>query len=292
MNEIYFSGFADEAGVDLETQIRATRELGWSNIEMRSVRVPGFEKANLHDIPDEAFEIVVRRLEEAAVRVNSLGSAIANGGKDIRKPFVECLQATRRAAPRAVRLGAEFVRVMSYPVGEPPGALEDERFRRLREITAIFADHGVQTVHENCANYGGMGWRHSLRLIENVPGLKLVFDTGNPVADRDYSVQPARDRQSSLEFFRHVRQHVVYIHIKDAVARPEGGAPIHVFPGGGQGQVREVLRELAAMGYSGGLSIEPHMGAGLPDISLSTEENSYRTYLEYGRRTMALVREF
>lgn len=291
MNTLYYTGFADEAGVDLETQIRATKELGWSRIEMRAVKVPGFEAANLHDIADAAFEALAARLDEAGVRVNSLGSAIANGGKDIRKPFDPCLGATRRAAPRAQRLGAEFVRIMSYPVGDPADLREEERFRRLREIVKIFAAHGVQAVHENCANYGGMGWRHSLRLVENVPGLKLVFDTGNTVADKDYSVEPPRSRQSSLEFFRQVRDHVVYVHIKDAIARPEGGPPDHVFPGEGQGEVREVLRELLAGGYSGGLSIEPHMGAGLPDSSLSKEENSYRTYVEYGRRLMDIVAE-
>lgn len=290
MNNLYYTGFADEAGVELESQIRATRELGWTHIEMRAVKIPGFETANLHDIPDAAFEVLINRLGEAGVKVNSLGSAIANGGRDIRKPFDSCLQAARRAAPRAQRLGAEFARVMSYPIGDPAELLEEERFHRLREIVKIFAAHGVQAVHENCANYGGMSGRHSLRLLENVPGLKLVFDTGNPVADRDYGVDPPRSRQSSLEFFRQVREHIVYVHIKDAIARTEGGA-VHVFPGEGQGEVREVLRELLTGGYAGGLSIEPHMGAGLPDPALSREENSYRTYVEYGRRLMNMVAE-
>ena len=58
----YYSGFADEAGFALETQIRATREIGWRNIEMRNVEVPGFPAANLHDISDEAFEVLVDTL--------------------------------------------------------------------------------------------------------------------------------------------------------------------------------------------------------------------------------------
>jgi len=48
----------------------------------------------------------------------------------------------------------------------------------------MFADAGLTALHENCMNYGGMGWQFTLKLLENVPGLKLVYDTGNPVAKR------------------------------------------------------------------------------------------------------------
>jgi hypothetical protein len=52
MTNMYLSGIADEAGASIDTQIRATKELGWKYIEARSVEVQGFEKANIHDIPD------------------------------------------------------------------------------------------------------------------------------------------------------------------------------------------------------------------------------------------------
>ena len=51
-------GISDEAGALMKIQIRATRELGWKYIEARSVEVPGFPKANIHDLPQEAFNIV------------------------------------------------------------------------------------------------------------------------------------------------------------------------------------------------------------------------------------------
>lgn len=43
-------------------------------------------------------------------------------------------------------------------------------------------------------------------------------------------------------------------------------------------------------GYKGGLSIEPHMGAGLIAPELTPEENARRTYVD-GRRLMRLVDE-
>lgn len=289
MPAIYYTGFADEAGQELETQIKATHELGWSAIEMRNVKVQGFEGGNLHDISDDAFDALVDQLAAAGVRVNSLGSAIANGAKSILNPFNYCQAAARRAAQRAPRLKAEFIRVMSYPVGDPSDLHEEERFRRLREIVAIFSGSGVTVVHENCGNYGGMGWTYSLRLLENVPGLKLAFDTGNTVHDLDYTKPAPHPRQSSWEFYRQVKSHVVYVHIKDAIWDSQTDKTTHVFPGEGQGDVKRILRDILEGGYSGGLSIEPHMGAAMKGPSLSPEENRYATYVEYGRRLMALV---
>lgn len=289
----YYSGFADEAGSALETQLQVTRELGWSAIEMRNVAVPGFPAANLHDLPEPAFEAVVTRLGETGVRVNSLGSTIGNWQTNIRQPFDADRDAARRAAPRARRLGAEFVRVMSYPVGpDPDDLLAEERFRRLREVVAIFADSGATVVHENCDNYGAMSAAHARRMLENVPGLKLVFDMGNCGGDADYTKPAPYPRQNAWEYYRGVRGHIAYVHIKDVNWNPAAGGKVHVFPGEGECHVREILADLRATGYAGALSIEPHMGAGLPaSLGLSREENARQTYVEYGRRLVGIVND-
>ena len=69
---MYLTGIADEAGAHIDAQIKATQELGWRTIEMRAVEVDGFPKANLHDLPDAAFEIVARKLEAAGLGVCSV----------------------------------------------------------------------------------------------------------------------------------------------------------------------------------------------------------------------------
>ena len=56
------TGIADEAGAPIDAQIAATQELGWQHIESARVEVPGFPKANFHDIPDAAFDVVVGKL--------------------------------------------------------------------------------------------------------------------------------------------------------------------------------------------------------------------------------------
>ena len=74
-------GIGDEAGGKLETQIRATKELGWKSIEMLGVEVEGFAKANLHEIPDAAFDIVEAKLKENGIGVYAFGSTIMNWQK-------------------------------------------------------------------------------------------------------------------------------------------------------------------------------------------------------------------
>ena len=65
------------------------------------------------------------------------------------------------------RLGTKLVRVMSFARledREPDDQMEEERFRRLRELTKMFLDQGMQPVHENCMNYGGGGGRTLLKM--------------------------------------------------------------------------------------------------------------------------------
>src|SRR5271154_5863147 len=112
------TGIGDEAGVGLEAQIKAAQELGWKYLEMRAVEVPGFAKANFHDIPDKAFDIAVQRLNEAGIGVYCFGSAIANWSKKITDPFDITREEVKRCIPRMQRLGAKFVRIMSFKPGD------------------------------------------------------------------------------------------------------------------------------------------------------------------------------
>ncbi len=291
---MYFTGFADEAAKDLAGQIAATRELGWSHIEARNV-----DGRNLHDLDDVAFDRVCDQLAAAGVQINCFGSAIANWAKSIDQPFETSLAEARRAIPRMQRLGTKLIRIMSFAVRKDAGGrvvedqAESERFRRLRELQRLFSDAGLVPVHENCMNYGGMGWSFTLRMLDQVPGLKLVFDTGNPTMSEDFSA-PAdpdgrRPKQSSWGFYRQVRDHVAYIHIKDGKIGPDG-KHIHTMPGEGDGDVRRILGDLVARGYDGGISIEPHIASVYHDPAvISPADAMLRSYLEYGRRVMAMV---
>jgi sugar phosphate isomerase/epimerase len=188
------------------------------------------------------------------------------------------------------RLGTKLIRIMSFALRDSEDQMEEERFRRLREITSLFLDAGIQPVHENCMNYGGMGWPFTLKLLEHVPGLKLVFDTGNPIMNADRSKPTPWPQQDPWEFYSHVRQHIVHVHVKDATWVVAERDVDYKFPGEGDAQVRRVLTDLLANGYDGGIAIEPHMAVVFHDDSVtSAPEAQYNLYIEYGRRLESLV---
>ena len=286
------TGIGDEAGVGLDTQIKAAQELGWKYLEMRAVEVPGFPKANFHDIPDKAFDIAVQRLSEAGIGVYCFGSAIANWSRKITDPFDITLDEVKRCIPRMQRLGTKFVRIMSFKPDNAEETTPPEVFRRIAEVTRMFRDAGLQPVHENCMNYGGMSWRHALQLLEHCPGLKWVFDTGNPVFNPDRSEPKPWPRQDAWEFWEHVRDHVEHIHIKDATYVPAKNDCDYNYPGEGQGRVRDILKDAFARGYDAGISIEPHVAVVFHDASVKAgEKQIYDSYIRYGRQLEAMIGE-
>ena len=284
------TGITDEAGALIDTQIKAVKELGWNTIEARSVEVEGFPKANLHDIADEAFDVVEEKLKNGGVGVYCFGSTIANWGKKIDDPFD--LSEVERAIPRMQRLGSQYVRIMSYAVREGEDQLEEERFHRLREITKRFLDAGITPVHENCMNYGGMSWQHALKLLENVPGLKWVFDTANPVFNDDRSKPEPMPKQDPWEFWTHLKEHTVHIHVKDAIWDDSKNDADYTLPGKGDGAVRRILSDALESGYDAGISIEPHLAVVFHDDSVkASDEEIYQSFIGYGKALMELLED-
>lgn len=297
---MFFAGIADEAGEPIDLQIKAIQALGWRHVELRKVSVDGHPAGMIHDIPETDFERVAGQIESAGLTVSCISSAIANWGKSVLAPFDSSLAEAERCLTRMKRLHCERVRIMSFQVIKdaagkalpPDQQHREERFRRLRQLQALFAAEGITVVHENCMNYGGMGWTMTQELVEAVPGLKLVFDTGNPVFAEDFTKPEPRPRQDALEFFRRVRDHVCYVHIKDGVWNPARQACDFCYPGEGEGQVRAILADLHASGYQGGVSIEPHLGAVFHEANRAQAdaERRFAIFVEYGKRLQSIAR--
>jgi sugar phosphate isomerase/epimerase len=287
-SDLKLTGFADEAGRDLDAQIRATKTLGWSAISCRMV-----DGVNLHELPQEKFDAVADRLDAEGIQVPEFGSLIANWGKKISSDFEITLAEIGRAIPRMKRLGTKLIRVMSYaqePWGEDQQ--EPERFRRLREIVKRFEDEGLTAVHENCMNWGGFSAEHTLRLVDEVPGLKLVFDTGNPLFQRDRSKGEPYPWQDPWEFWTKVREHVVHIHIKDCISPTvDGVEPVYTMPGEGDAKIPEILGDAKSRGYAGWVAIEPHVATvfHVKDQSQVDWQQCFDSYVEYGRRMEKIV---
>lgn len=275
---MYFSGIADEAGSSIDTQIKAHEELGWKHIELRNV-----DGVNVTDLCDETFQEVAEKVTEAGLGVSDFGSQLCNWSRPIiNHPDID-RQELLRAIPRMQELGCRYIRTMSYPnAGWEEAEWRDEAIRRLSELAEIAEEADIVLVHENCDGWGGLGPNHTLELLEKVgsESLRLVWDTGNPVAHG----------QDPWEYYRAVRDYIVYVHIKDGVM--EDDSMRYTYPGEGDGCVREVLQDLLERGYDGGISIEPHLQAVIHEGKEASEEDAaYSSYVEYGQRLMDLVDE-
>lgn len=284
------TGIGDEAGNTLDAQIRAVKELGWNQLEMRGVELPGVSKANFHDIPDQAFDLAVEKLKASGVGVYCFGSTIMNWAKKVADPFEVTLAEVRRCIPRMQRLGTRFVRIMSFKPGDDDERTPEVVFQRVAEVTRMFLDAGITPVHENCMNYGGMSSSHALELLEKAPGLKWVFDTANPVFNADRMKPRPWPRQDAWEFWTQVRGHVAHIHVKDATWNAAKNDADYNWPGEGQGRVRDILRDAFARGYDAGISIEPHMVVVFHDAQSKSNDDAMRAnFVEYGRRLEKLI---
>ena len=302
------TGFADEAAPDLATQIKATQKLGWQYISAR-----GIDGKNIHDLSDSEFDTARGQLEDAGIGIAEFGSLIGSWSKSIKSDFALTLDEVDRAIPRMQQLGTKIVRVMSYaqePWGEDQH--EQERFHRLREIVKRFNDAGLTTAHENCMNWGGFSSAHTLRLVEEVPALKLIFDTGNPVFQRDRSIpepqrtsiasassaaaegsqgKPTESWQDAWQFYQAVREHIIHIHIKDC-RNPldDGEEPEYVFPGEGQAYIPAIIDDLKKSDYQGFIAIEPHVATVFHAKADDVDWNQcYNSYIKYGRALESLI---
>ncbi len=278
---MFYSGISDESGQTIDTQIRAHQELGWNHMELRLV-----DGENITAISDAKLDEVYEKLAAAGMQVSCFGSAIANWARPITcDPQID-IDDLKRAIPRMHRFNCPFIRVMSYPNDPnhplPEREWRNEAIRRMGVLADMAEDGGIILAHENCSGWGGQSAENSNILLAEVdsPALQVVFDTGNPVS---YG-------QNAWEYYQAVYDSIVYVHIKDI--RKVNGEDHYVYCGEGDGCVREIVGDLLANGYDGGLSIEPHLAAIIHTGERTTSEDKlYSTYTEYGRRLMQIVEE-
>ena len=287
---MYYTGFADEAGADLDVQIKATKELGWSNIETRALC-----RSNLAYISDATFDDVCKKLDETGITFNCFGSGVGNWATDIAESPEKSYEEITLAVPRMQKLGIDMIRVMSFPVKdlENHDDYADEAIKRMKRINEIASDGGITCVLENCSGWASGSHEHAVRVLEAVDSkyFKAVFDTGNAVFDPDVRAgAPFKKKQDSWEFYQAVKDFIVYVHIKDGYMKEDEA--VFTFAGEGNGDVKRIVTDLLKNGYDGGISMEPHMAVVFHDDSVKSEGDiQYNNYVEYGQRFMKMVDE-
>ena len=240
---VILSGFADEISPDLDEQLATLTAESVAHLELRSAWSVG-----VADLSDADVGRIRSALSVAGVRVSAIGSPI--GKIPVEAPLEPELERLRRVAEIAGRLGTPIIRVFSFflPAGEPPGRYREQVIDRMGALAAVAEKQGVVLAHENEKKIYGDVPQRCADLIESVSSaaLRATFDAANFV---QCGVRPHTDGYELL------RPHLVYLQVKDALA-----ATGQVVPAGqGDGEVRETLAALAASGFSGYASLEPHL---------------------------------
>jgi 3-dehydroshikimate dehydratase len=259
------SAFGDEVADRLEAQLDALRREDVRFLEFR-----GVDRTGVLDLSDEALDGIRTRLAAYGIGVSSLASPV--GKAPIDGDFDLERRRLRRAAVAARRLGTACIRVFSFFVSDGRhGRHRDEVLRRMSTLARDAQAGAFTLVHENESYIYGDTPERCRDLIEGVgsPALRLVFDPANFV---QAGVRPYTDAWPLLA------PYVVHVHVKDAVAVERDGLPPYPapvprdqlmdsvrLPGEGDGELRPLLRALAACSYQGFLVIEPHLERRLPD---------------------------
>ena len=237
------SGFADEISPEPRVQLETLAAESIRYLELRSAW-----SANVASLTDAQLARFRSEIEDAGVRVSAIGSPI--GKIEIGAPLGPELERMRRIADVADLFGTTIVRVFSFfiPAGEPPERYRQAVIDRMGALAQIAAERGILLAHENEKEIYGDVPERCADLIASVgsPALRATFDAANFV---QCGVRPHTDGYELL------RPYLVYLQVKDALA-----ATGQVVPAGqGDGEVRETLAALAASGFSGYASLEPHL---------------------------------
>ncbi|MCY3737865.1 MAG: sugar phosphate isomerase/epimerase [Gemmatimonadaceae bacterium] len=245
---VTITGFADEIAADGGEQIDGLLAAGVRHVEVRALG-----GTNVLDLSDDETAAFRRRLEDAGIAVSSVGSPI--GKTPIRSDLEAHFARFRIALRRADQLGCRFVRVFSFRhEGEEAEQVRGEVLGQMRRMTDAAAEAGITLVLENESRIYGDVPERCADLIESVgsPHLRGLVDPANFVT---CGCDP-------LQAWERLADHVVWFHIKDKVAASDRVVPA----GHGDGEVEAILGDALDRGFSGFLSIEPHLRANDPDF--------------------------
>lgn len=254
MSKFILSGFADEIAADLATQLHWLNNFNIKYVEMRNVNGKGLVNHTLDEVRS-----IKEELDKSGIKVSAVGSPIGKIGiTDDFEPHYDLFKHTMDIADI---LETKYIRMFSFFIPEMENAekYREEVINRWTRMCEYAKDTGITLLHENEKGIYGDTPERCLDLLEALSGypMKGIFDPANFVQCRVRTYPEAFDL---------LKDHIVYMHIKDA--KMDSG---WVVPSGeGDGNLREILNELSKSGYEGFLSLEPHLITG--DIAVGGHE--------------------
>ena len=232
--------FADEASPMIDNQIKAMLRNGLQGLEIRSV-----DGENVSGITIAKAKEVYQKINDAGLSVWSIGSPI--GKIDIIKDsFSEHLDVLKRTIDIAREMKCGNIRMFSFylPKDQEPGSFKNEVMDRLHQMAEMTAGSGVQLCHENEKGIYGDNAVRCCEILSEVPEIAGVFDPANFV----------QCGQNTLEAWKLLKNHIKYLHIKDAMFADGSVVPA----GKGEGNVPAIVKAYMEMGGVC-MTVEPHL---------------------------------
>jgi len=262
MKAFTITGFSDEINEMIDVQFAHIKSLGIEYFEPR-----GIDGKNIADLTDEDVTKLKEKMDKEGIKVSSIGSPI--GKIKITDEFQPHLDKLARVIEIAKKLETRCIRVFSYYIdkGDDLEKWHDEVIFRMKKMAELAEKEGVILLHENEKDIWGELPEQCDRIIREVnsPALRAVFDPANFI---QAGATPYPNAYNIM------KEHIEYMHIKDAL---ENG---HVVPAGfGIGGIESILADLKSSGWTGFLSLEPHLGA---FKGLEALEGDNKTVMEEG----------
>ena len=238
---IVLTGFADEIAASLDTQMQVLEKLHMNHIEMR-----GVDGRNFVEYSEAEAREIRKRLEDRGFALSAVGSPIGKIG--ITDDFAPHMELFKHTVELAHIMNTPNIRMFSFYVPkENAASCKEQVMERLGQFVDYAAASGVVLLHENEKGIYGEMAEGCLDILKQFAGehFKAVFDFAN-------FVQAGQD---TLEAYELLKPYISYIHVKDALFKDGSVVPA----GYGDGNVKEILRQLKTDGYRGYLSLEPHL---------------------------------
>lgn len=251
------SGFADEIDPDPVVQLAVLQALGARHVEVR-----GAWDTNVLDFSDDQLTRLQTLISEHGMAVSAIASPV--GKVDVSAAPGDEVARLATAIRAAHRLGTRYIRMFSFYRHDGLAAAEirDGVLVRMRALADLAERESVVLLHENEKGIYGDTPERCLDLIESVgsDALRVAWDSANFV---QVGVKPFTEGYAML------RPHLEYFQVKDAIAATGDVVPA----GEGDGELLETLTALRDDGYSGFMSLEPHLSASNPHGGFSGAES-------------------
>jgi len=241
-----FSAFADEISNDPVEQVAVLKECGIRFLDLR-----GAWNKNVMDLTGADLDRLAGILADAGVGVAAIGSPI--GKSTIDQPPAFEMERLKRACDLAERMRCRYVRIFSFyaPEGKQITAYRDDVLERMTSwVGHVRTAHpGIVLAHENESKiYGDLPIR-CVEICRRLAGPNFTgcYDFAN--FTHDGVERPFETAWTPL------KPYIGFFHLKEF--KKSVGNPVPM--GEGDGEAERILRDAAASGYDGFLTLEPHL---------------------------------